>query len=302
MRIGIIGIINHDTIEMANGRVLYDLGGILYNTIVLADVVDKESVLYPISRIGADCYENLAETLASRTNVSIDGINLSPKGTSRNHIRYDASMEKIGRLTNHIGSIPLTQVEPYVDCDALLVNFIVGDDINLETMKEIRKRSSGLLYLDVHNLCLAIDAEGYRHRRAPANWREWIGLFDIAQMNEVEAQLLAGGNLEHTEDFIAFGETVIVMGPSTFISTRGSLGSVTVYQQNGKTNSIVTSPETAPDLVDTTGCGDAFAAGFLVSYLSTKDPAQATQLATRVATLNCAVAGMPGVGWFREQV
>ena len=171
MRVGIIGLINHDTIYMAGGRRIQDLGGILYNTTVMADLVDEGDALYPISRIGADCYDAMRAILDPRPAVSTRGISLSPAGTSRNRIRYDEDLEKIEQLTNHVGSISLEQIEPFLDLDALLVNFIVGDDVTLETMKAVRGSASGLLYLDVHNLCLDIDAEGYRRRRAPGNWQ-----------------------------------------------------------------------------------------------------------------------------------
>ena len=310
MRIGIIGIINHDTIEMADGRELHDLGGILYNSTVLADLVDEGTVLYPVSRIGADCYDDMLGILASRPGVDTAGIALSPEGTSRNHIRYDAAMEKVERLTNHIDPIPLEQVEPYLDLDALLVNFIVGDDIALETMSAIRGRASGLLYLDVHNLCLGIEPDGYRRRRAPKDWRLWIEMFDVVQMNEVEARLLAAEGteeaataskvLEAEEDFIAFGQSIAALGPSVCIITRGHLGPVTVYREDSGVKAFVIPSEPVREVVDTTGCGDAFAAGFVTEYLASRDPARATRLANRVASVNCTVAGLPETGRFDD--
>ena len=300
MRIGIIGIINHDTISMANGEQLEDLGGILYNTTVLADLIEDSSSLYPISLIGKDCYDAMLTILETRPVVETSGVALCPKGTSRNHIRYDTSMEKIERLTNHVGPITFKQIEPYLDLDALLVNFIVGDDISLKTMRTIRKQATGLLYLDVHNLCLGINEKGLRLPRAPENWKTWMEMFDVVQMNEVEARLLAGQNLEIIDEYVAFGETILPLGPSVFIVTRGAHGSVAVYQKDGRVRSIVTPPETVSKMVDTTGCGDAFAAGVLIGYLNTTDTASAILLASKVATLNCSTAGMPTAGQFRN--
>ena len=342
MRVGIIGLINHDTIYMAGGRRIQDLGGILYNTTVMADLVDEGDALYPISRIGADCYDAMCAILDPRPAVSTRGISLSPTGTSRNRIRYDENLEKIEQLTNHVGSISLEQIEPYLDLDALLVNFIVGDDITLETMETVRDSASGLLYLDVHNLCLGIDAEGYRRRRAPEDWQRWIEMFDVVQMNEVEARLLAGSDheaaadgsgavdgpsavdgpdesggpdrpgaaggpaaaggsgvpLETEDDFIAFGTSVISIGPSVCVITRGALGPVTVYRKDGEPKAFAIPSEPVRDVIDTTGCGDAFAAGFVVEYAATKDPVGATRLANRVASVNCTVAGLPEPGTF----
>lgn len=314
MRIGIIGLINHDTIFMAGGRRIQDLGGILYNTTVMADLVGEDDELFPISRIGADCYDAMRAILDPRPAVNTRGISLSPTGTSRNRIRYDEDLEKIEQLTNHVGSISLEQIKPFLDLDALLVNFIVGDDITLETMKAVRGSASGLLYLDAHNLCLGIDAEGYRRRRAPGDWRRWIEMFDVVQMNEVEARLLAGsdheaaagvaggpgGPLETEDDFIAFGRSVISLGPSVCVITRGPLGPVTVYRKDGEAKAFAIPSEPVRDVIDTTGCGDAFAAGFVTEFAASKDPVGATRLANRVASVNCTVAGLPERGTFDD--
>ncbi len=365
MRVGIIGLINHDTIYMAGGRRIQDLGGILYNTTVMADLVDEGDALYPISRIGTDCYDAMCRILASRPGVNTTGIALAEEGTSRNRIRYDENLEKIEQLTNHVGSISLKQIEPFLELDALLVNFIVGDDITLETMETVRDSASGLLYLDVHNLCLGIDAQGYRRRRAPGDWQRWIEMFDVVQMNEVEARLLAGsdheaaadgsgavdgsgaddvpnesggpdrpgaaggpeaagaddvpnesggpdrpgaaggpeaagGPLETEEDFIAFGRSVISLGPSVCVITRGPLGPVTVYRKDGEAKAFAIPSEPVRDVIDTTGCGDAFAAGFVTEFAASKDPVGATRLANRVASVNCTVAGLPERGTFDD--
>ena len=334
MDIGIIGLINHDTIFMAGGRRIQDLGGILYNTTVMADLVGEGDALYPISRIGTDCYDAMRVMLDPRPAVSIRGVRVSRTGTSRNRIRYDEDMEKVEQLTNHIGPIPYEQIEPFLDLDALLVNFIVGDDISLETMAAVRDKATGLLYLDVHNLCLGIDAEGYRRRRAPKDWHRWIEMFDVVQMNEVEARLLAGaagvadagdqaeeaadgpdgpggpggpdgpdgpgGQMEAEDDFIAFGRSVIALGPSVCVITRGPLDPVTVFRTDRAIRAIAIPSEPAREVVDTTGCGDAFAAGFVVEYAAKKDPVGATRLANRVASVNCTVAGLPEPGTFSD--
>ncbi len=308
MRIGIIGLINHDTIFTTGGRQIRDLGGILYNTTVMADLVEESDRVYPISRIGAECYDAMRAILDARPAVNARGVVISPKGTSRNQIRYDGAMEKVEQLTNHIEPIPFEQIEPHLELDALLVNFIVGDDITPETMEAIRNSASGLLYLDVHNLCLGIDAKGYRRRRAPKDWQRWIERFDVVQMNEVEARLLAdagpealtasGVPLETEDDFIAFGRSITALGPSVCVTTRGPLGPVTVYREGNVIRSIVVPSVPTADVIDTTGCGDAFAAGFVVAYLKSRDPVRATRLANRVASLNCAVAGLPERGRF----
>ena len=300
MKIAIIGIINHDTITMANGQELQDLGGILYNTAVLANLVDDTVSIHPISKIGEDCQRDMQRIVDPYPNVDNSGIAIAPEGTSRNTIRYDDHMEKVEQLTNHIAPIPFSQIEPYLDSDAFLINFIIGDDISRDVLREIRSRSQGMIYLDVHNLCLGIDDQGYRFHCPPEQWEEWMRQVDVVQMNEIEARLLTGRAMATDDDFIETGNRILDLGPSIFIATRGRLGSVTVYNESGAHNALVCPPEPVDQVVDTTGCGDAFAAGFLTDYLVTCDPVSATRLASRTAGVNCTLAGLAEVGRFRE--
>jgi adenosine kinase len=167
-------------------------------------------------------------------------------------------------------------------------------------MREIRARSRGLIYLDVHNLCLGIDEQGYRFHRAQDRWHEWMEWVDVVQMNEVEAALLADREIETDQDFIAFGKMILGLGPSIYIATRGRFGSVTVYRDADEIKTFISPPEAVEEVVDTTGCGDAFAAGFLTDYLVTRDPVSATQLASWAAGLNCTLAGLSEVERFRK--
>ena len=301
MKIAIIGIINHDTITMANGQELQDLGGILYNTAVLANLVEDTVSIIPISKIGADCRDMMRRIIDPYDNVDSSGIVTAPEGTSRNTIRYDENMEKVEQLTNHIAPIPFAQIEPYLDSDAFLINFITGDDINREVLREIRSRSLGLVYLDVHNLCLGIDDEGYRFHRPPEQWEEWMRLVDVVQMNEVEARLLSGKDMVTDDEFVEIGNDILGMGPSIFIATRGRFGSVTVYNVSGTRRSLVCPPDPVDEVIDTTGCGDAFSVGFLTDYLVTRDPISATRLASWTAGVNCTLAGLSEVDQFRER-
>ena len=154
--------------------------------------------------------------------------------------------------------------------------------------------------MDVHNLCLGIDDHGYRYHRRPENWTDWMRQVDVVQMNEIEARLLSDEPLEHDSDFVALGRRVLALGPKVFIATRGRDGSVTVYQDSRGTGVLVTQPEPVAEIVDTTGCGDAFAAGFLTDYLVSGDAVSATRLGSWAAGVNCTLAGLREVGRFRE--
>jgi len=54
------------------------------------------------------------------------------------------------------------------------------------------------------------------------------------------------------------------------------------------------------NLVDTTGCGDAFTSGYIYGYLLYKNPVKANALANVVAGINCEAAGISGFENLKE--
>jgi sugar/nucleoside kinase (ribokinase family) len=48
------------------------------------------------------------------------------------------------------------------------------------------------------------------------------------------------------------------------------------------------------NVVDIIGCGDAFAAGYVVKYFATRDVFKSTKFASKVAAINCTFMGSSG--------
>jgi sugar/nucleoside kinase (ribokinase family) len=103
---------------------------------------------------------------------------------------------------------------------------------------------------------------------------------DIVFCNEEEAKALCG--VEQAEDaIVALGavcETVVVK-----LGARGA-----VVRTGGQDYRVGIHP---CDAKDTTGAGDAFAAGFLYGYVNGWDPARAADLGARVASATVAQVG-----------
>jgi fructoselysine 6-kinase len=81
------------------------------------------------------------------------------------------------------------------------------------------------------------------------------------------------------------------LGPSLVVVTRGALGSLALQEGRSYTQGIVPAL-----LVDTLGAGDAFIAGFLVSFSESGDVASALALGASNAAAACATKGAFGHG------
>ncbi len=83
--------------------------------------------------------------------------------------------------------------------------------------------------------------------------REWLSLMDLILLNEEEAHFLSGQSnpVDAAADLLQFAQCVVIK--------RGAIGALGATRE-----SSVTQVEAAPTtVIDTTGAGDAFAAGFI---------------------------------------
>jgi sugar/nucleoside kinase (ribokinase family) len=117
--------------------------------------------------------------------------------------------------------------------------------------------------------------------------KSWIRLMDVILLNEEEAIYLTGETdpEKALESLLHDCETVVIK--------RGSQGAI------GKTRGsiLVSVPATSTEVVDTTGAGDSFAAGFIAHYTTTKNMQHGLEAGAAVAARCVALVGArPRVG------
>ena len=291
-RIAAIGTVNRDTIYTPDGMVTESFGGLLYTVLGLAALANSETVIVPVCYVGADVWEEVMGFLEGWAGIVLDGVRRVPERNNHVTIRYDARGEKEEVLSGGVPPLDFECLEPVLDADAICVNFISGFELSLEEMQRLRWRASGKIAMDFHSLSLGIDAEGRRFFRRPAHWREWVACADVVQMNEREAGLLAGRDLRDDDEVHTFGAEVLGCGPEALSITRGKAGSWLVC--SGRVEAF---PALDVDKVlDTTGCGDVFLAGFTLEYARSGDVGTASRFAHCAAGMNCCLRGIEEVG------
>ena len=87
-----------------------------------------------------------------------------------------------------------------------------------------------------------------------AKVREWLSFMDLILLNEEEAHFLTGMSnpVDAAADLLQFAECVVIK--------RGPIGALGQSRKSEKAIQVAATPTT---VVDTTGAGDAFAAGFI---------------------------------------
>lgn len=108
-------------------------------------------------------------------------------------------------------------------------------------------------------IAIAIDpaSVGFLAEIGPENFRAWIGEADWLFANESEAEVLSG-EADHEQQMRHLGEqfTQVVIKRGRFGASLGGKGGIRLNR-----------PAPTVDVADTTGAGDAFAAGFIAALM-----------------------------------
>jgi fructose-1-phosphate kinase PfkB-like protein len=104
--------------------------------------------------------------------------------------------------------------------------------------------------------------------------------------------VLAGRVLRDEAEVRAFGADVLECGPDAVSITRGDAGSWLVYSDGLEAFPALNLDE----VMDATGCGDVFLAGFTLEFVRSGDVRAASRFAHRVAGMNCCLRGIEEVG------
>jgi sugar/nucleoside kinase (ribokinase family) len=290
--IGVTGTAVDDTIEMPDGAVTSDRGGIFYAVITLAALVPPGTRVVPVLGVGEDAFDAMREDFGRLPGVEVDGLTRVRAVNNKVRIVYADGVSRVETLTGGVPPQPLEAFLPWAGrLDAWLWNMISGMEIERETFMDLKSAFEGPIHFDLHSLALHHHHGHARVHRVPLHWEEWVAGVTWVQLNEVEAGLLGSGHAApvEREDEPALAARLHALGVAGVLVTRGGLGAA-YYGADGET---VHAPAEEPDAaVDPTGCGDVFgAAWFALRAVRGLAPPAALAGAVRAAGVAARIRG-----------
>jgi sugar/nucleoside kinase (ribokinase family) len=174
-------------------------------------------------------------------------------------IYYDAhgnrTLDLLGRAD------PIGEMSPawFAGSDAVLIGPILGE-VSFEQIRQVRESFDGLYFCDPQGLLRGADEKGRIFHEKPEGIEEALGRFDIVKPNELEGLVLTGINCRDNPYEAA--KIIHSWGPKLVIVTLAELGSV-IYDGER----FVDIPPFQVNLLDSTGAGDTYMAGFTYEYL-----------------------------------
>ncbi|SHF91615.1 PfkB family carbohydrate kinase [Dysgonomonas macrotermitis] len=158
------------------------------------------------------------------------------------------------------------------------VGALLADDFSNEFVEELSKRGK-----------ISIDCQGYlREVRGdkvfPVDWADKLEVLkyvDVLKANELEMKVLTG-----TTDVYKAARLLNSWGVKEVLLTLGSMGSV-IY--DGQTFTMI--PAYQANVVDATGCGDTYMAGYLYKRAKGASMEDAAKFAAAMATIKIEAFG-----------
>ncbi|HEX5634719.1 MAG TPA: hypothetical protein VFX50_15860, partial [Gemmatimonadales bacterium] len=194
-RLGVIGSFVWDVIHGRDPRSapVEEWGGITYALSAFDAALPADWSLVPLARVGEDLHAQAREFLRGLRRVAPDAEPIAvPQPNNRVELRYTSAERRSEVLRGGVPPWPWLGLRPLLrDLDALYVNMISGFELDLATAQLIRQHFAGPIYCDLHSLTLAVEADGRRTPQALPNAAQWMGCFDLVQVNEDEMALLS---------------------------------------------------------------------------------------------------------------
>src|SRR5688572_8729703 len=222
-RLGVIGTFVWDVIYGRDPRELpvEEWGGITYALSALDAALPEDWEFVPLVKVGDDLAAEARRFLRTLRRAAPDAAPIAvPYANNRVELRYFSDERRSERLTGGVPAWSWLGLKPLLaDIDALYINLISGFELELETAQLIRQHFRGPIYCDLHSLMLSVQPSGFRAPRPLENVAAWCACFDLLQVNEDEAALMAA-------DPMALAATAFSNGIRSLVVTMGSRGVV----------------------------------------------------------------------------
>ena len=234
-----------------------------------------------ISKVGEDFEQEYWNTLES-SGLVLTGLQKSGSKSTRFVNKYDTKGNRV-QFVEALAE-PITPADfSDLHLDANIIHFspLTASEINIDCIKLARSNAK-VTSIDIQGYVRSIDSSDMV---IPKDWDERdeiLGLVDVVKFNESELKTTLNAESE-----LSAASQILSLGPRIVLVTHDVKGSIIYTRDSQITIPLVS----ANAQVDSTGCGDVYAIGFLIEYMRSSNLKQAGLFAATCSSFNVETIG-----------
>src|SRR5258705_12660233 len=271
-RIAIVGPIPRDHIVTHNGDLIQKWGCVTHPVIALAVMTGGKIEIVPVSHLRKVDLDNVKEVFKGYRDLNQSHVTVKNDQGDIISLRFLDMNNRVERQTGFMDPIGPEDFKNLLDLKVFVFIPISDYEIELDTLKFLKKKSKGLIVFDAHGPTTGCLVNGERQRKFWIDRDLWLPYIDVLKMNLEEAQASWFKKEYESSDFTtseepdramlrAFGEHCLRLGVKAVYITVDSRGSLVYYRKKNKTVEEMVPAVKVNQVIDTTGCGDSFAGG-----------------------------------------
>jgi len=284
VRIGVFGNLTLDELSRSGKHVVRPGGSALYSSLAAAYLGATVSVF---SNIGRDYPRNVLSLIKNR-GIDASGVKKFEGDTTRFRISYRSDSRKLELI--HPGQ----KLKP-IRIPSSLQAIHLGPvflEVGLDTLNYARRRSK-FLSVDIQGLLRTEGPKGLVHLETK-RIDPFLSKCNLVKATEDEARVIAPA-----PTIVSTARRLLRKGAQYVIITRGRSGSI-VVEKEGPALHLPSVPESR--VVDLTGAGDIFVAGWLTTFLFTGDASWAGAVGAAFASISARGVGASKFRFAREEL
>lgn len=302
--VAVLGPIPRDRIITHRGEVFEKYGCVLYTVAALSALMEPTDRICPIVHVRKRDEEAIKELLAPMPNVDLTGVRSDNDRGDVVELTYQDQNTRLERQSGFMSPILARDVEFALGAEAFVCVPITDYEVGQATLEYIRSHSDGVVLLDGHGPVSTLTIGGERQHRLWVERDAWLPSIDILKMNLEEAGCswfpregqdgaTSMGHPMTESEMPTFAEHCLRRGVKAVCVTLDESGCVGYrLDGDGKLEEHVVPRVPVENVVDTTGCGDSFAAGMAFGYLFERDIVKACQYGNAMGAQRCAGSGL----------